>query len=457
MDGPSGSKRGQSSSVFLAEEFYRFVSFYGFFKENISDVLGHDMKGIAFQPDVQFLSFLANHYSEMIDKEELRISEIRKGVLDIGKRLLSDKEMNRIRNMVSFLCFDFKDAFMVIFQCFVAMFWNKKIFKDELFSESDYECRLYHFCVSLTNSDSKGVGEVRKRVTDFLESNKPNQIEVLKYDKDIFTHMELENPVYEFFKLLCGLTSQESANGEVFLQMPWEDVLKKLKYVKELYQHVTALGPFIELRFDPPMSSGQYNLHSFYARLYEHFLDIRESIAGYDGSDFSREYAGHLESGWVVIMDEVEVTLHPEWQRTIILDLLTVFGKCFKGFNVHFIFMTHSPIILSDIPKGNVVLLNENHFVVDAHRQKAFAANIFELFKDSFLLEDGQMGKFAAAKVNELLRKLKSKRRPDISKEDLKVAKLIDDPFISHYVWNRLGRIVIDTDMPDDDTAGDKL
>ncbi len=451
VDGSFSQMRPESTSVFRAEEFYRLVRFYEASKDKALDGIGHEIKGIEFLPNFLTLSYLRSEYNEKLHKEGNIIARIHQGDAR-AKRSLSDNEVSRIRNMVAFLGLDFNDVFMSMFQCLVAILWPYKAYKDRLFKKKMYIHSLYNLCLQLMkNSDKTDHEIVRKKILKFLKSKTPERIEVLRYKDESGKTMKLENPILDFFKLLCGLDSQENANGECFLQMPWNDMLGKLKYVKELYQHVTALGPFVELRFDPPMSSGQYTLHSFYARLYEHFFDIRKSVAGYDGSDFSREWAGHLESGWVVIMDEVEVTLHPEWQRTIISNLLTVFRNHFPGFNVHFVFMTHSPMILSDVPKGNVVLLNEKHCVVDVRRQKAFAANIFELYKDSFLLDKGQIGEFAASKVGDLLGKLKSKRKDDISNEDLKLASLIDDPFISRHVWSRLGQMVMDNDMPEDE------
>ena len=47
-----------------------------------------------------------------------------------------------------------------------------------------------------------------------------------------------------------------------------------------------------------------------------------------------------LESSGIVLIDEVDLHLHPKWQRTILKDLSTVFP------NVQFIVSTHSPIIV---------------------------------------------------------------------------------------------------------------
>ena len=118
------------------------------------------------------------------------------------------------------------------------------------------------------------------------------------------------------------------------------------------------------------------------------------------------------------------------------------------------IFSTHSPILLSDIPTGNVVFLREENgriAVNNGKDRRTFASNIFDLYRDSFFMEQGTMGAFAASKVNALLQKFrlpgeKDVRHiePDELKDDLKLAMLIGDPFISRLIWRRLDALVED-------------
>jgi predicted ATP-binding protein involved in virulence len=56
---------------------------------------------------------------------------------------------------------------------------------------------------------------------------------------------------------------------------------------------------------------------------------------------------------WVLI-DEIELHLHPAWQR----DVLTRLRRTFP--NAQFIVTTHSPLILADVPASNVRLLSRN-------------------------------------------------------------------------------------------------
>lgn len=126
-------------------------------------------------------------------------------------------------------------------------------------------------------------------------------------------------------------------------------------------------------------------------------------------------------------------------------------------------------MLLSDIPIGNVVRLQRNRDgaseVVTNDGVCSFAANIFDLYKDAFFLDEGAMGAFAAEKVKELLHKLIPQKPKGMSGEeyqkvlldikvdddDLKVAKLIGDPFLSHCVWGRLDELSRIEDEPEDE------
>jgi predicted ATP-binding protein involved in virulence len=53
----------------------------------------------------------------------------------------------------------------------------------------------------------------------------------------------------------------------------------------------------------------------------------------------------------IVLIDEVDLHLHPAWQR----DLIPALGKTFPG--CQFIVTTHSPQVLGRVPKSNVFIL----------------------------------------------------------------------------------------------------
>lgn len=108
-----------------------------------------------------------------------------------------------------------------------------------------------------------------------------------------------------------------------------------------------------------------------------------------------------------LIFEEIELYFHPEWQRTLIFDLM----KAIRTANIpeitsiNMIFVTHSPYILSDIPKSNVLFLKEGRPNYDM-QENTFGANINSLLKNGFFLPSLPMGEFAYRKINTLFEKL---------------------------------------------------
>lgn len=76
-----------------------------------------------------------------------------------------------------------------------------------------------------------------------------------------------------------------------------------------------------------------------------------------------------------------------------------------KNLEIEIIFTTHSPILLGDMPKGNVIYLTEESGKIQAERnfsKNTFGQNIYVLFQDSFFLDD-PLGQFASEKLQEIL------------------------------------------------------
>ncbi|MGN0483719.1 MAG: AAA family ATPase [Lachnospiraceae bacterium] len=59
----------------------------------------------------------------------------------------------------------------------------------------------------------------------------------------------------------------------------------------------------------------------------------------------------------IVLIDELDMHLHPKWQWNIIKALRTTFE------NVQFLIATHSPIVISSAKDANIILLDEKHEV----------------------------------------------------------------------------------------------
>lgn len=110
-----------------------------------------------------------------------------------------------------------------------------------------------------------------------------------------------------------------------------------------------------------------------------------------------------------LVFEEIELYFHPEWQRTLIFDLVRSLRNAYvpEIKSVNMIFVTHSPYILSDIPKSNVLFLRDGMPVYEM-QENTFGANINSLLKNGFFLPSLPMGEFAYRKINMLFEKLHS-------------------------------------------------
>ena len=142
-----------------------------------------------------------------------------------------------------------------------------------------------------------------------------------------------------------------------------------------------------------------------------------------------------------IILDEIELYFHPEYQRKYIkrlIDGIEVLGlKQIK--NINLIVSTHSPFILSDIPSTNVLRLEDgNPYTFNHEIDKTFGANIYDLLKDSFFLE-GFIGEFSLKKIRDLFSFLESNSLTTQSlnvTNSLETIELIAEPIIKEKLKN---------------------
>lgn len=96
-----------------------------------------------------------------------------------------------------------------------------------------------------------------------------------------------------------------------------------------------------------------------------------------------------------IILEEVELYFHPEMQRKFLRSLLDGIRRAslthIKWIDICVV--THSPFVLSDIPSRNVLALKKDNSEVG--KIPCFGANIHEMLRHSFFLENGSSGDFA--------------------------------------------------------------
>ncbi|MGJ0322741.1 AAA family ATPase [Aliarcobacter cryaerophilus] len=203
-------------------------------------------------------------------------------------------------------------------------------------------------------------------------------------------------------------------NEEFFIPIDLES--DKILQLVDLHKNITAtISGFFSYRFEPFMSSGHNQFFNFFAKLFYALNYQYDSLPNYDKKI-------------LLFLDEPDIFLHPDWQKKYINILINFLNTNYSQYKFHIIITSHSPFILSDLPKENVIFLekyNENDDEVKKRIQKigncknvtketnikTFGANIHTLLSNGFFMKDGLMGEFAKNKISKILNFLNGKNK----------------------------------------------
>lgn len=176
------------------------------------------------------------------------------------------------------------------------------------------------------------------------------------------------------------------------------------------------------------LSSGEQDMLKLFSRLYDALFEAPHKY-------------GNKQSSNLILLDEAENSYHPEWQRQFVSRLLTFLhalrkhNKVTSDFQV--VLTTHSPILLSDIPRMYVNYLEKKDKTGDVAIRtevpETFGTNIFDLYRNSFFLHNGMVGVYASEKIERLQKDIKAGKRD--RKELLREIDLIGDERIRAYMW----------------------
>lgn len=147
---------------------------------------------------------------------------------------------------------------------------------------------------------------------------------------------------------------------------------------------------------------------------------------------FSSIYAALQElKDPLLVLDEPDLNMHPEWSRNLIQDLSLLANltnsKC------QIVLSSHSPYVATDIPSQNIYLFNK---YIEDDKEKielstaklGFASNIIELVSDTYFL-NYSFGEFAKKKIQ------------DADKGELAlIAPLIGDKLLRRIIEDKIDR-----------------
>lgn len=212
-------------------------------------------------------------------------------------------------------------------------------------------------------------------------------------------------------------------NGAYFSFLKMEDATNDFLGAVSINSLIPEPFRLFECDVCPKLSAGEMVFLGYWGRL----LDFLDSQGWRDGNK-------HL---LILFLDEIETSLHPEWQRKLVWDTIRFFETFAPLVRVHIIFASHSPILLSDIPKENICFLplrrkaHVNTRIDKIWRTQlsgmvnTFALDIFDLYRFPFFLHNGTIGEFARNKLELACERYNSNKEGSSA-----ILKLIGDDFL---------------------------
>ncbi len=180
------------------------------------------------------------------------------------------------------------------------------------------------------------------------------------------------------------------------------------------------------------LSSGENSMLLMYSRLY--------SVINQNFTTRNVQQDNEDDNTLLILMDEPELYLHPEWQRNLINRLITFFNNYFSEYNVQLIISSNTPFLITDVPKENLIVLNKKHaedgdyYVVVENKEfkETFGQNIHTLLTEYFI--DSTIGEFAKQKISKIIKFLNSEEfNEDIDQINIeKEIKMIGEPIIKN-------------------------
>ncbi len=220
---------------------------------------------------------------------------------------------------------------------------------------------------------------------------------------DISRFEELANWIY---KIVPEPGSLDIKNQSLVFELNFEDNRGFLESLIA-FDHGANPGPTYgvhDFRFDSfagplftakwrSLSSGEERFLELFGRLYQF-------------ASLIRPYQLTRAEFLLFCFDEPEVGLHPAWQRKIVKYLLDFLATYFPHHITQSIFVSHSPILLTDFPQEHVYITQqkteEGRPTASKSESPTLAGNIYSLLKEGFLI-DGPVGLLAEKRLNDLM------------------------------------------------------
>ena len=303
---------------------------------------------------------------------------------------------------------------------------------DNLYKNKEYKKinKLYIIFKTLESNESLFNKDVYMEIKSAF-NNVKNLDSLLKIKIDNLLLNDV--PSYEIYKIKIALDFE---NKGIYKKEQFKNAVNETNRVDDIRTIMNFLPSWLDVEWFEDnksiksLSSGEKSLLTFIINLMYQVKNINDK----------NEYKTTN-----LFLDETELGFHPQWQKVYLRKIISALNQI-NNKKINLIFATHSPFLLSDIPKQNIIFLdtdeNGNCIVVKdglKDKKETFGANIHTLLSDSFFMEDGLIGEFAKSKIDEVIKLL---NKEQLSNDEIKhceqIISIIGEPIIKNQLQKML-------------------
>jgi len=359
----------------------------------------HDIKTIT---NLINLFALDDHFSKsFIETLKYKFSRINIDI-DFNKELFTVDNISNIYNNVrtiqsnidgklrNYSNFDKNSLLLTFYNCDEE---QKISFFDFLISNSTNSIENYNDYIFKIVLDNLDFNKIEANITNFnnflilisfdeivhdnkidLNLLKNNILKIDKFKKYIFIKdFELLNELY--------LNKEEIKNILTLETKLIEDIVT-IQNLSHLVYLIRKLKNKNYLEFELYLLKEEQEINYFYLSsgektMISYFVNLSNAIKDFNEIE---------DKTFIILIDEVELHLHPKWQINFVEYMNKFFAVNNNNIKFQFIIATHSPFILSDITEEQIIYINDEDKLENEFN--TFGANIYDIFEKGFFLEN---------------------------------------------------------------------
>lgn len=388
----------------LADLYYLATHNFSFFNDFTNDTLSIDIEiknDVNYASDTEindFFKYLVRNgqYLQLEKKERYIFNLYKTEILKIYYRVIKEnreenrkylEQLNKLK----------KDQYLI--KIIRTLFQITSQFLDKINGGGrsfHYDSFLSEICNCISQLDNKYINYTYKENDD------------TPFIKSIEEILRIELPIIDSFD---------------------ENVFNLLNVYETMKKRCELFGDFsrtFSVYFNTNISEGELGLINTYSGIYY---------------ALTNEYKNQKSA--IILLDEPDKSFHPMWIASFIDNLIKLVESIDNEMTYQFIISTHSPFMLSDVPKEAITCIDiVNHHRIVSQAKTSFASNYYDIIKDTFFLKDS-VGAFAKRKINEIIEEinnLNSNTNQETITKLNNLINIIDDPYLKNTLSLQLNK-----------------